>query len=79
MGLPAAMVGSVIMGGGITTMRFTQHGRNAVPAMCHFSSALVSLSVVLAIVISLVALCLTFSSPQRREREVATEITQARR
>jgi two-component system sensor histidine kinase/response regulator len=60
MGVPAAMVGSVIMGVGIATMHYTGMAAMRLPAMCHYSPGLVTLSVVLAIVISLVALWLTF-------------------
>jgi two-component system sensor histidine kinase/response regulator len=60
MGLLAATVGSVIMGAGIATMHYTGMAAMRLPAMCHYSSALVTLSVALAIVISLVALWLTF-------------------
>jgi two-component system sensor histidine kinase/response regulator len=60
MGLPTAAVGSVIMGAGIATMHYTGMAAMRLPAMCHYSSSLVTLSVVLAIVISLVALWLTF-------------------
>jgi PAS domain S-box-containing protein len=60
MGLLAAAVGSVIMGAGIATMHYTGMAAMRLPAMCHYSSALVALSVVLAIVISLVALWLAF-------------------
>src|SRR5580693_7289781 len=60
MGWLAAAVGSVIMGAGIATMHYTGMAAMSLPAMCHYSSALVTLSVVLAIVISLVALWLTF-------------------
>ena len=60
MGLLAATVGSVIMGAGIATMHYTGMAAMRLPAMCHYSSVLVTLSVVLAIVISLVALWLTF-------------------
>ena len=60
MGLLAAMVGSVIMGVGIATMHYTGMAAMRLPAMCYYSSFLVTLSVILAIVISLVALWLTF-------------------
>ncbi len=60
MGWSAAAVGSVIMGAGIAAMHYTGMAAMRLPAMCHYSSALVTLSVVLAIVISLVALWLTF-------------------
>lgn len=60
MGWLAATVGSVIMGAGIATMHYTGMAAMRLPAMCHYSSGVVTLSVVLAIVISLVALWLTF-------------------
>jgi two-component system sensor histidine kinase/response regulator len=60
MGLPAALVGSGVMGAGIATMHYTGMEAMRLPAMCHYSFPLVTLSVVLAIVISLVALWLTF-------------------
>jgi len=60
MGLLAAMVGSLIMGAGIATMHYTGMAAMRMPAMCSYSAALVTLSVVFAIVISLVALWLTF-------------------
>lgn len=60
MGLPAALVGSGIMGAGIATMHYTGMAAMRLSAMCHYSSFLVTLSVVLAILISLVALWLTF-------------------
>jgi two-component system sensor histidine kinase/response regulator len=60
MGSLAATVGSVIMGAGIATMHYTGMAAMRLTAMCHYSSAVVALSVVLAIVISLVALWLTF-------------------
>jgi len=60
MGGLAAAVGSVIMGAGIATMHYTGMAAMRLPAMCHYSAIVVALSVVLAIVISLVALWLTF-------------------
>jgi PAS domain S-box-containing protein len=60
MGLLAAMVGSLIMGAGIATMHYTGMAAMRLPAMCSYSAALVTLSVVFAIVFSLVALWLTF-------------------
>jgi PAS domain S-box-containing protein len=55
-----AVVGSVIMGGGISTMHYTGMAAMRLPAMCDYDFSLVTLSVILAIVISLVALWLTF-------------------
>src|SRR5207253_193802 len=60
MGIARALAGSVVMGSGIAAMHYIGMEAMRLPAMCHYSSALVTLSVVLAIVISLVALWLTF-------------------
>ena len=60
MGWVRAAPASVVMGGGIATMHYTGMAAMRLPAMCHWSVPFVSLSVVLAIVISLVALGLTF-------------------
>jgi PAS domain S-box-containing protein len=54
------VVGSVIMGSGISTMHYTGMAAMRLPAMCDYDLSLVTLSVILAISISLVALCLTF-------------------
>ncbi len=60
MGVIRAVLGSIFMGGGIATMHYTGMAAMRVPAMCNYSAALVTLSVFLAIMISLVALFLTF-------------------
>jgi NO-binding membrane sensor protein with MHYT domain/nitrogen-specific signal transduction histidine kinase len=60
MDLKRAVVGSVLMGGGIATMHYTGMQAMRMPAMCSYSPGLVGLSVLLAIIISLVALWLTF-------------------
>src|SRR5713226_10500940 len=60
MGVIRALLASILMGSGIAAMHYTGMAAMRLPAMCHYSLALVTLSVVLAIVISLVALFLTF-------------------
>ena len=60
MGWPAAVAGGVIMGGGIATMHYTGMAAMRLPAMCSYDPWILTLSVVLAIVISLIALWLTF-------------------
>jgi two-component system sensor histidine kinase/response regulator len=60
MGLFRAMVGSVFMGSAIAGMHYIGMAAMRLPAMCRFSRWIVTISVVLAIVISLVALWLTF-------------------
>jgi two-component system sensor histidine kinase/response regulator len=61
MGLVRAAIGSIFMGGGIATMHYTGMVAMRLSAMCHWSPSLVILSVALAMVISFVALLLTFS------------------
>jgi PAS domain S-box-containing protein len=60
MGLIRASIGSIFMGGGIATMHYTGMAAMRHSAVCHWSSSLVILSVILAVVISFVALLLTF-------------------
>jgi PAS domain S-box-containing protein len=60
MGLVRASIGSIFMGGGIATMHYTGMAAMRLSAMCQWSPSLVVLSVVVAVVISFVALLLTF-------------------
>jgi PAS domain S-box-containing protein len=55
-----ALAGSAIMGGGIATMHYIGMAAMRLPAMHHYDSPLVILSVLVAIVMSLVALWLSF-------------------
>jgi len=61
MGLRSAGIGGIAMGMGIAAMHYIGMDAMRLPAMCHYSPGIVALSVLLAIVISLVALWLTFS------------------
>jgi len=60
MGVLRASLGSVLMGGGIAAMHYIGMTAMRLPAMCHYSPSLFILSIILAIVISFVALGLTF-------------------
>ena len=60
MGASRAAAGSVLMGAGIASMHYIGMAAMRLPAMCHFNSFLVVLSVLLAISISLAALWITF-------------------
>jgi signal transduction histidine kinase/DNA-binding response OmpR family regulator len=60
MGIKSALLGSVFMGSGIAAMHYIGMEAMRLPAMCHYSSGLVGLSVILAVVISFVAMWLTF-------------------
>ncbi|HYE88129.1 MAG TPA: response regulator, partial [Vicinamibacterales bacterium] len=62
MRLPQAALGSVFMGAGIAAMHYIGMAAMRLPAMHHYHAGLVTLSVVLAMVISLVALWLAFRS-----------------
>ena len=62
MGVIRAVLGSIFMGTGIATMHYTGMAAMRLSAMCSYSATLVTLSVILAIVISFVALWLTFYS-----------------
>jgi PAS domain S-box-containing protein len=60
MGAFRALAGSVLMGGGIASMHYIGMAATRLSAVCHFNSFLVVLSVVFAVLISLVALWITF-------------------
>lgn len=60
MGWVRAFIGSAIMGCGISAMHYIGMAAMRLPAMCSYDPLLLTLSVVFAIVISLVALWLTF-------------------
>jgi two-component system sensor histidine kinase/response regulator len=62
MGLTAAIFGSLLMGSGIAGMHYVGMEAMRLPAMCTYSSSLVALSIILAVVISFVALWLTFAA-----------------
>ncbi len=60
MGLFQTIIGSIFMGSGIAGMHYIGMEAMRLPAICHYSGVMVVVSVALAMVISLVALCLTF-------------------
>ena len=64
MGLLRAIVGSLFMGSAIAAMHYIGMEAMRLDAMCHYSASLVILSIVLAVVISFVALWLTFAFQQ---------------
>src|SRR5438445_3636301 len=67
MGWLRALAGSAIMGSGIATMHYTGMAAMRLSAMCSYDPLLLTLSVVFAIVISLVALWLTFRFREDRK------------
>jgi two-component system, sensor histidine kinase and response regulator len=60
MGWERVVIGSAIMGGGIATMHYTGMAAMRLKAMCSYDPLLFALSVLSAIVISVIALWLTF-------------------
>src|SRR5437660_7962141 len=60
MGWMRALAGAVIMGGGISAMHYIGMAAMRLPASCSYDPFLHTLSVVSAIAISLVAVCLAF-------------------
>jgi PAS domain S-box-containing protein len=60
LGLRRAVAGSVMMGGGIAAMHYIGMAAMRLAAICRFAAPVVALSVALAIVISFVALWITF-------------------
>jgi MHYT domain (predicted integral membrane sensor domain) len=60
MTMTSAIIGSLLMGAGIAGMHYIGMEAMRLPAMCTYSTGLVTLSVVLAVVISFVAMLLTF-------------------
>lgn len=55
-----ALAGAVVMGAGIGAMHYVGMAAMRLSAACHYNPWIVSLSVIIAIVVSLVALALTF-------------------
>jgi two-component system, sensor histidine kinase and response regulator len=61
MRISSAIVGCLMMGGGIAAMHYIGMAAMRLPAMCSYSPGLVALSIILAILISFAALWLTFA------------------
>ena len=61
MSILTAAVSSIFMGSGIAAMHYIGMEAMRLPAMCRYNSQLVGISIVLAVLISFVALLLTFS------------------
>src|SRR5260370_31910110 len=66
MGASRAVAGSVLMGAGIAGMHYIGMAAMRLPAICQFNSFLVVLSVVLAVLIFLAALWVTFHFPDEK-------------
>jgi PAS domain S-box-containing protein len=77
MGAWRAVAGSIPMGAGIATMHYSGMEAMRLTAMCHYNASLVALSVVLAIVISFVALCLAFLAREEKSGITTRKIASA--
>ena len=67
MGASRAVAGSVLMGAGIASMHYIGMAAMRLPAICHFNSSLVVMSVVFAVLISSAALWITFHFRDERK------------
>ncbi len=63
--MPAAVAGSLLMGGGIASMHYIGMHAMRMTAMCVYSGWVVALSILLGIVISFVAIRLTFAAREQ--------------
>src|ERR1043165_7061294 len=77
MGWISALVGSSFMGGGIATMHYTGMAAMRARAMCSYDPFLLTLSVVFAITISLIALWLTFHSREEAKTPLWWKVVSA--
>jgi two-component system sensor histidine kinase/response regulator len=68
MRLPHALLGSLAMGSGIAAMHYIGMAAMRLRAMCSFSPVLVAASIVLAVLISMVALWLSFTFRESSRR-----------
>ena len=74
---PRATVGGAIMGSGIAAMHYTGMAAMRLPAMCSYDPSLVALSIVLAVVISLASIWLTFHFREEARASTALKTVSA--
>lgn len=75
MGALAISVGGSVMGAAVASMHYIGMDAMRLPAMCHYSTAIVCVSVLLAVVISAVALWLSFHlRTERRSLRRRTDV-----
>ncbi|MGD0907544.1 MAG: PAS domain S-box protein [Candidatus Acidiferrales bacterium] len=77
LGWGISVAGAYLMGSGIAAMHYIGMAAMRLPAMCEYNRALVALSIVLAIVISLVALRLLFRVRSDTERHPVRKLVSA--
>ena len=77
MGAWQALKNGIPMGLGIAAMHYSGMEAMRLTAMCHYDAKLVALSVVLAIVISFVALCLAFLSREEKQGVMGRKVASA--
>jgi PAS domain S-box-containing protein len=80
-GWPAALAGAIFLGGGITAMHYADMASLRLQAVCHYSPAIVALSILLAMAGALLSLWLMFSFRDepagRRLRKAASVLAMA--
>lgn len=76
-GRAEAVIGSITMGGAITSMHYVGMAAMRLPAVIHYSPLLVTASILLAIVFSLLALLLVFDLPQGANETVPRKLNGA--
>jgi two-component system sensor histidine kinase/response regulator len=67
MGLRSAAIGSIVMGAGIAAMHYIGMEAMRLAGMCHYSTPIVAVSVLLAIIISFVGLWLLFHAREETQ------------
>jgi two-component system sensor histidine kinase/response regulator len=77
MGLWSAAIGSIVMGAGIAAMHYIGMAAMRLQAICQFSTSIVTLSVVLAIVISFVGLRLVFHAREETKGNLWRKLASA--
>jgi two-component system sensor histidine kinase/response regulator len=77
MGLVRALTGTVIMGGGIAALHYVGMAAMRLAAVCRFNLRVVALSVVLAVIFSLIALLMAFGSRGETEGIVRRKLGSA--
>ncbi len=77
MGLWSAVIGSIIMGAGIAAMHYLGMAAMRLAALCHFSALIVTLSVILAIIISFTGLRLVFQAREETKGNLWRKVASA--
>ena len=77
LGRREALVGSLLMGGGIAAMHYLGMAAMRLPATCHYDPLLLGLSIVISVVVSLAALMSAFRFRGRPKRTTLARVASA--